>query len=86
MEMIPVDSSNLKAIGYEKGTVEIEFKNGNIYRYCGVPEIVFRGFFISQSPGWYFHKIFKISGYEYTRLGEQNDQQAASGFLGKNAA
>ena len=40
MNMISVSSSNLDAVGYEKGTLYVRFKNGSLYSYSGVPEYV----------------------------------------------
>ena len=38
MERHAVQSSNLKAVGYDEATqvLEVEFQNGNVYRYKGV--------------------------------------------------
>ena len=38
----PVRSSNLKAIGYnvETQTLEVEFLNGHVYSYAGVPAAI----------------------------------------------
>lgn len=33
VSMIPVDSSNLKAIGYENGSIIVEFQRGDKYSY-----------------------------------------------------
>lgn len=36
ISMRPVKSSNIKAIGYDDGTLRVEFKNGGRYDYDGV--------------------------------------------------
>jgi KTSC domain len=36
MTRIPVTSSNVKSVGWENGTLEVEFHNG-VYRYHNVP-------------------------------------------------
>lgn len=40
MNMVPVNSSNLAAVGYECGTLRILFNSGWMYDYMGVPEDV----------------------------------------------
>ena len=44
MRMIPVTSSNLKAVGYDSDTktLRVEFHNGT-YDHYDVPEAVYRG-------------------------------------------
>ena len=39
MERTPVSSSNIAAIGYDpdSGVLEVEFTNGAVYSYSGVP-------------------------------------------------
>jgi len=57
MERRPVISSNLVSVGYEPAseTLEIEFKNGRIYQYYNVPQIVYETLIIDPSPGTYFN-------------------------------
>lgn len=33
----PVTSSNLKSVGWENNTLEVEFHDGSIYQYANVP-------------------------------------------------
>lgn len=69
-EMIPVESSNLKAIGYnpEDQMLYVDFLNNTTYRYSGVPEDVFNAFLESDSKGQFLHRNIKMAGYEYERL------------------
>jgi hypothetical protein len=55
MEMIPVSSSNIAAIGYEEtqNTLVIEFNNGRAYEYYSVPQYVFDEFLNAGSKGQY---------------------------------
>jgi hypothetical protein len=41
MNRTEVQSSNIKSIGFEDGTLEIEFLNGTVYQYFDVPQNVF---------------------------------------------
>ena len=38
IKMQPVESSQIKAIGWEKETMAVQFKNGDIWEYTGVYE------------------------------------------------
>ena len=62
MEMIPVDSRNLSAIGYnsEEGTLRIQFNNGRTYDYYNVPEYEFNNLLNAGSKGQYANQnIYK---------------------------
>lgn len=63
MERIPVTSSNMTSAGYEPTALlmEIEFNNGAIYQYSGVPQDVYDGFMDAASKGQYFHANIKNS-------------------------
>ncbi len=69
MEYHTVSSSNLREVGYSKGTrtLEVRFHNGNVYRYSGVPETIFRGLLVAPSKGSYLHLNVKII-YPYTKI------------------
>ena len=65
MNMIPAESSNLAAVGYERGTLYIRFRNGRLYAYFGVPETIYRGLMAADSHGKYFHAhIRDVYGYQ----------------------
>jgi hypothetical protein len=55
MEMIPVDSSNLAAVGYDlnQAVLRIEFKNGRAYEYYDVPKYIFDELMTAESKGGY---------------------------------
>lgn len=56
MQRVPVNSSNIKAIGYDRDSLmlEIEFRTGRTYRYSNVPPHVYSGLMHAQSHGKYF--------------------------------
>lgn len=56
MQREPVESSMLRSAGYdpERSILELEFNNGRIYRYFGVPREVFEELLIAESRGHYF--------------------------------
>ncbi len=68
MIMISVNSSDLKAVGYENGILEISFVKGGLYRYSGVPLSVYQGLMDAGSHGKYFARYIKNS-YSYQRIG-----------------
>lgn len=51
IKMVPVQSSNVAAIGYLKPTLYVRFNNGGEYKYSGVPEALFHDFMAADSKG-----------------------------------
>lgn len=70
MERIPVQSSNLVSVGYdrESNTLEIEFHNGRIYQYYGVGYDVYESLMNAGSKGSYFNQNIKNAGYPYVKI------------------
>jgi hypothetical protein len=71
MERVNVESSLLKALGYDAGTstLEVEFHNGSVYVYAGVPEGVYSEVMGSESVGKAFNRLIKSEGaYPYKRV------------------
>lgn len=56
VDMVPVASSNLAAVGYDPltGELHILFQNGRLYAYRGVPPSVYDGLLNAASKGRYF--------------------------------
>lgn len=56
IETTPVESSNLKAIGYDAATktVQVDFKTGRKYHYQNVPQETFDEFAAAPSVGKHF--------------------------------
>lgn len=69
MERIPVSSSNVGSIGFEPSTstLEVEFNNGRIYQYYGVPEHVYEEFIQAASKGTYLNHNIKGT-YSFTQI------------------
>ena len=57
--MTPVTSSQIKSIGYDSGTLYIEFLKGSVYTYSDVPELCFKLMLKVESPGKYFSEYIK---------------------------
>ena len=71
MNRIPVQSTNLASVGYEQetSTIEIEFVNGGIYQYYGVPVDIYEGLMAAGSKGTFFHQNIRTAGYSYAKVG-----------------
>jgi hypothetical protein len=63
MNLTPVKSSNLAAIGYnpKSKTLEVEFIGGAHWRYFDVPASVWDGLRSAKSHGVYFHREIRTS-------------------------
>lgn len=56
-----VSSSNIRSVRYEVEAqmLELEFHSGGVYRYSGVPEVIYRELIRAASKGSYFHQNIK---------------------------
>ncbi len=68
MKMVPVSSTNLRAVGYNpvSQTLRIEFHSGT-YDYYGVPESIYNGLMNASSKGQYHHQYIKY-GFRYVKI------------------
>lgn len=57
MQMIPVSSSAMNAIGYDPQTrmMKIQFEQNETYDFCGVPQHIFDGLRNARSKGTYYN-------------------------------
>lgn len=67
MMMSSVVSSDIHSVGYENGTLYIQFHSGGLYSYRNVPTSVYRGLMNASSHGKYFHAHIK-NNYVPTKL------------------
>lgn len=69
MQMIPVSSSNIRAIGYDDATATlvVEFRGNTCYEYYGVPRYIFESFFHAGSKGTYHADHIKDK-YRYRKI------------------
>jgi hypothetical protein len=69
MERTPVSSSNVSSIGYDADsqTLEVEFNNGAVYQYSGIPEYEYVGIMNADSKGKYLHSNIK-NRYPFSKL------------------
>lgn len=78
MQMIPVSSSDLAAVGYAGTTLWISFHSGGLYEYSGVPQSVYESLMNAPSKGKYFHAYIKRS-YPYRRIGQSMTTSTMAG-------
>ncbi len=67
MNMIPVSSSNISAIGYDGTTLYVLFNSGGLYAYFNVPKSVHDGLMSASSHGSYLANYIK-GHYGYQRI------------------
>ena len=69
MNRTPVDSSNLRSVGYDSATqtLEIEFHSGDTYQYHGVPQQIHEQLMAASSHGRYFAAHIK-NVFRFTRM------------------
>lgn len=70
IEMIPVSSSNVQAIGYDEANqlLYVKFNNNTLYCYQGVPIAEFDGLLNASSKGIYLNSNIKKGPYQFQRL------------------
>jgi hypothetical protein len=56
MERQAVSSRAISSIGYQAGALEIEFVDGDVYRYFLVPRGLFIEFMQAESKGAFFNE------------------------------
>lgn len=70
MDRQVVRSATIHSIGYDAAasTLEIEFLNGRVYQYFGVPQHIADGLLTAASPTTYLNQFVKKLGCSYQRL------------------
>jgi hypothetical protein len=71
-----VASSNLRSVGYDNSSriLEIEFTNGAVYRYYGVPQRIYVELMQTHSHGEYFSAIIRDK-FQYQQVQNKSMQQ-----------
>ena len=57
--MIPVDSSAIRAVGYDGSTLTVEFHTGRVYDHPNVPYYVYIGLMQAGSKGGYYSRYIR---------------------------
>ena len=60
MERVSLESTSLKSVAYDEETLtlEVEFVEGGIYQYSGVPKEIYESLMNAESKGRYY--VIKI--------------------------
>jgi hypothetical protein len=69
MARVDLQSTSLNAATYEgqDAFLELEFRNGAIYRYLGVPEQVYQELLSAESKGQYFNQHIR-NRFPYAKI------------------
>ncbi len=72
MERLPVESSNVKAVGYDAETkvLEVEFKSGGTYQYAGVQPEMYADLLEADSVGRFVSQVVR-AGRKGIRIEEE---------------
>ena len=75
MNRQPVESSNIKSVGYSplRRKLEVEFKGGGVYRYKSVPKTVYKSMMDSDSKGKFLHQHIKYQ-YPYRKYEQAGEK------------
>lgn len=71
MRLVPVQSSMLASLGYDQTTetMVVQFQNGSLYRYDGVPSGTFIAVITDkESQGKSFNRLIKNRAFPYERV------------------
>jgi hypothetical protein len=59
VKRLDVSSRAIASVGYQAGTLEIEFVDGDVYRYFLVPRRLFLEFMQAESKGAFFNDCIR---------------------------
>jgi ATP-dependent DNA helicase RecG len=59
MKRVPLDSTAIAAVTYEEQnrTLDVEFREGETYRYFNVPEFVYQDLLKAESTGAFWNSV-----------------------------
>lgn len=66
---IPVNSTLLSGVSYEANStlLHLDFRDGSLYHYFGVPVEVYEGLLAAESKGVYFNRRIR-GAFQHARL------------------
>lgn len=70
MKRVAVDSSGIQTVGYDpaKKILEVEFINDHVYRYSGIPEMLYLRLMNASSKGAFFNKKIRDAGFPFEQI------------------
>jgi len=66
-DWVYVDSSNIEAVRYLNGELQVRFLNGSSYAYSDVPQDIYDEFVNAPSKGSYLNRMIK-GVYSYQKI------------------
>ncbi|TDO34303.1 KTSC domain-containing protein [Kribbella sp. VKM Ac-2527] len=67
MRRRPVNSSSVRSVGWQDGTLELEYVGGSVYQYYDVPQPTYAGLLAAESIGNYVNTEIKPY-YEFREI------------------
>lgn len=67
MRRRPVNSSSVRSVGWQDGTLELEYVGGSVYRYYDVPQPTYAGLLAAESIGNFVNTEIKPY-YEFREI------------------
>jgi KTSC domain-containing protein len=76
--MQPVKSGMLTRVGYDpaSGTLAVEYSNGGLYHYAGIPPDLVSELLAAESVGKYFLTNIRNAGFTATRIEPEPEDRA----------
>ena len=70
MERSLVNSSAVRSVGYDRTQkiLEVEFQNGSVYQYLGVPEATYADLMTASSQGRFVDEHVKRAGFGFRKV------------------
>jgi hypothetical protein len=68
VKRVKLGSAAIAAVSYDekKRTLDVEFRDGDIYRYAHVPKFVYRELLKAQSAGTFWNQV--KDNYEFVKV------------------
>lgn len=82
MSRTDLNSTSLKSAAYldRQALLELEFRSGAVYRYCGVPAETYGALLRAQSQGTYFNRSIR-NRFAYAKIRPSNPPVAIAAPL-----
>jgi hypothetical protein len=70
IQRVSLPSTVIPTAGYDadRRILEIEFRNGAVYQYSGVPNYVYQDLKNAEDPARYFNQYIRKAGYRYRQV------------------
>jgi KTSC domain-containing protein len=68
MKRVRLGSAAIASVGYDENerTLDVEFRDGDIYRYVHIPKFVYRELLKAESAGAFWNQV--KDNYKFTRV------------------